>query len=794
DEDNDLKSKLRQKLTRESDDFLGQTIIEVRTLSGEMDVWYNLEKRSDKSAVSGAIRLHISVEIKGEETVAPYHSQYTCLHEHMFDFYANKESGGVIKLPEAKGDEAWKIYFEENGQEIIDEFAMRYGIESIYQAMTNFACLCTKYQCQGVPAVLSTLLANINAYYAHTTASSAISACDRFSASNFGKERFVKLLDQLHNSLRIDLNMYRNNFPASSPAKLQDLKSTVDLLTSITFFRMKVLELTSPPRASADVRACVISCTTTTYNFLCDHCYDLYQQEFESRIGASSGSSGGGDQNSAAGNIDFWYKMLYLMMSVIEEDKNTYTPVLNQFPQELNVGQLSAATMWKLYAVDLKLALEEHAEQIRCKSSDYMNLYFRVKEFYNNYVMDVTPYKGTIPEFPGWFIPFVMQWLNENDEVSMDFLRGAYDRDKKDNFPQSSEHTLFSNSVVDVFTQLNQGLDVLKKMDCPDPEVFNDMMKRFAKTINKVLLAYADMACILMNNVQQLRVQLEKMYESMGGENLDSTVKHTLTELQTKLNNVLEKLSCVFAASLENGIQQSSQKLGAYLNKVKGGGANQAQKQQIASEADMILEPLMDLLDVSLTHYAQQCEKTVLKKLLKELWRITMCCLEKVVVLPSFSDKNLLKQLPNAKIGDVSKLVQSHLKDVKSLASVKEAIEMSRESEKSLSPKQCMVLDAALDTIKSYFHAGGNDAPSVDQPVGDVSVQVDLTTHPGTGEHKVNVKIVAANDLRWQTSGTFKPFIQVFLVGPQLADKKRSFATDVQTGWAPKFAKASFQL
>ncbi|VDQ14233.1 unnamed protein product [Trichobilharzia regenti] len=75
-------------------------------------------------------------------------------------------------------------------------------------------------------------------------------------------------------------------------------------------------------------------------------------------------------------------------------------------------------------------------------------------------------------------------------------------------------------------------------------------------------------ACIIMNNIQQLRVQLEKVFEAMGGSTLSEDTLTSMNDLQQMLHAVIDDLASQYAEALQVQIIQKIKELSKLLHQV----------------------------------------------------------------------------------------------------------------------------------------------------------------------------------------------------------------------------------
>jgi protein unc-13 len=210
------------------------------------------------------------------------------------------------------------------------------------------------------------------------------------------------------------------------------------------------------------------------------------------------------------------------------------------------------------------------------------------------------------------FEPFLLRWLEENDELSMTFVENAIDTDKKNGFEKNSEAARFSSSVVDIFCSLMQSLDIVKKLELPDPDVESRLISRFSQTIVKVLHHYCKrmevifekvssctlVACILMNNIQQLRVELQKVYEAIGLEKMDAETHERFKQLQSYLAQCLDNLAVQYGTSVAEKIEECCKLINSSLIRVKGtvNLVSDQDRQQLEKEADEVMHSLLIFL------------------------------------------------------------------------------------------------------------------------------------------------------------------------------------------------------
>ncbi len=158
----------------------------------------------------------------------------------------------------------------------------------------------------------------------------------------------------------------------------------------------------------------------------------------------------------------------------------------------------------------------------------------------------------------------------------------------------------------------------------------------------------------------------------------------------------LQKLKLFLSrfCSFKRRVDVSVIAMGKLLYEVKGGGGpGQAiSKSEVQAAADGILQPLMDLLDGSLSMYAEICDKSVLKRLLKELWKIVMRSLERNIVL---TDKGA---------GDKGQAIKNIAGDMKSIAEkTKDVKDVTGFFKNKFSGKDAKdVLGAVADKMESH--------------------------------------------------------------------------------------------
>ncbi|XP_065909991.1 protein unc-13 homolog A-like isoform X2 [Dysidea avara] len=789
-------AKLSHKLTKESDYFLGQKVVEARMLGCPMDVWYKLDKRTSGDEVTGYIHLNISCEVEGETNLEPYYVQYTCLHSHLFNHMHLAEQRPLVPMDNCEAS-SWDVLLPEMAQDIDQEFALRYGIEPIYRIMTHFACLVQHYALPGGLEIMADLLVQIKWHMLSQEKkqetlqrgitmegkrkSRSVVQEDLFVTNNYGGPRFSKVLSQLLCSLRIDLQSYPEIFPADDHQKLSALSDCVRLISTIVDFKLKVLGEYSESTSDL-VQKSVQQSMGSTYDLLIDNCIE------EGKDVTKTPSDNA---------FEFSYNLISQLMVVLYHDHHVYPSCLARHCS-FNLGNISSETYYNLFSETLQKVLEGPPPDDNHTTTDYINLLFAVKNLYDTYVQKIPKFANQTPTYPSWFEPHMMRWFEEYEENSLTFVENAVKSDKLEGFAKYGDQP-YSVSVFDVFCNLHQGYELVKRLHCLDMQLCANYLHRYAQVVHVVICHYMKqiemellnkegtsiaVLCVLLNNIQITRLNLQSLYHEMGGESaIAASCKGVLQNLQSgTLANVLSTQCEQLAHSFIPFIAKEVHSICNEVAKLKGD--DPVKRETVHTIVEQLMDELSKRSQVML-----MCLPVVLHKVAKEMWMITMDIFLNMILRPlvtetmHYLNKHLTAFSGTTKHHFTAKQCEAleiALDVIKAFFLSYEEINLKSSILEKLITKTVHVISLfrlqTTELIKMFLIEGSKQSPHTPMETrGTLNIETHLK-HIGQGKSILKINVVSLQDLKVQSAGNaIRPSIELTVIGPTAPGARKKF-------------------
>ncbi|XP_077019975.1 protein unc-13 homolog D isoform X2 [Tamandua tetradactyla] len=728
------------------DDFLGNVVLRLQELRCQEDQWYPLEPCTETYPDRGQCHLQFQLIHKRRATAASRSQPSYTVHLHLLQQLMSHE----VTQHQA-GSTSWDGSMSPQATTILFLHATQKDLSDFHCSMAQWLAYSRLYQSLEFPS--NCLL-------------HAITSMEyQWVQGRLKAEQLEELATSFSSLLAYGLSLirkFRSVFPLSvpdSPARLQALLRVLAQMCKMKAFGEVCPNSHPLPRLVTEaLRAGTIEWF---------HVKQQYHQPMVQGL-------------LAAGKA-----LLSLVQDIVGDLRQCQLTWGKTFHNVLKIDLFSTAFLELQWLVAKRV--QDHMAAVGGPMSPEMGenlfqLFISLKEFCQlGPVLSERDGALALDGFHRWFQPAIPSWLQKTYSVALARVQRAVQMDELVPLGELTKH---STSAVDLSTCFAQISHTARQLDWPDAEEAFMITVKFVEDTCRLALVYcslikararelsagqkdqgqaANMLCVVVNDMEQLRLVIGKLPTQLAWQALEQRVGAVLEEgqLRNTLHAQLQGALAGLGHEIRTGVRTLAEQLevgiAKHIQKLVG------VRESVLPE-DAIL-PLMKFLEVELCYMNTNLVQENFSSLLTLLWTHTLMELAEAAMsqrssaLASSRLKTALQNLEICFHAEGCGLPPAALHTA-TFQALQRDLELQAASSREL--------------IQKYFHSRiQQQAETTSEELGAVTVKASYRA----SEQKLRVEMLSASNLLpLDSNGSSDPFVQLTLeprhVFPELAPRE----------------------